>query len=43
MSDKKTAGIIPACLIVDDFPFNVSSWRRVQYEAFGYRRRTCWP
>ena len=28
---------IPACLIVDDFPFNAASWRRVQVEALGYR------
>jgi len=27
-----TDPIIPACLIVDDFPLNASSWRRVQVD-----------
>lgn len=28
--------MIPACLIVDDFPFNASAWRRAQCEALAY-------
>ena len=29
-------GIIPACLIIDDFPANASYWAREQRKAFGY-------
>jgi hypothetical protein len=29
--------LIPACLIVDDFPLNASHCRRAQVEAFGYK------
>lgn len=29
-------GIIPACLIIDDFPANASYWAREQRQAFGY-------
>lgn len=29
-------GMIPACLIIDDFPLNASYWRRAQQAAMGF-------
>jgi hypothetical protein len=35
-SDPKTE-IIPACLIIDDFPLNAAYWRRAQQAAMGFQ------
>jgi hypothetical protein len=33
---KLPPNVVPACLIVDDFPINGSYWARLQQSAFGY-------